>query len=105
MFRDLGHQVGEARALHSLGPVHQALGDHPAAAASLSTALELYRDLGRRLGEPEVLNTTGELLLASSAPTDASLLRTSSHDRHRNHLSSPGSPATSREMVYEMTTP
>ena len=51
LFRDLGHQRGQADALSYLGIVQQLTGDYPAAAASQQQALALYRDLGDRCGQ------------------------------------------------------
>ena len=46
-------------------------GDHPAAAASLTRALQLFRDLGDRRGQAEASVNLGELLLLSSAHREA----------------------------------
>src|SRR5215813_11382657 len=45
--------------------------DHPAAAANIGQALEIFRDLGSRLGEAEALNRLGELSSRTSATSQA----------------------------------
>ena len=55
---DLGSR--RAGALEHLGVVQTVTGDYPAAAASLTRALELFRDLGDRHGEAGALINLGE---------------------------------------------
>jgi tetratricopeptide (TPR) repeat protein len=51
--------------------VQRLTGDHPAATASLTQALELFRDLGDRHGQAGALINLGELLLVSSEYREA----------------------------------
>ena len=67
LFRDLGHQRGEARTLHQLGVVHRATGDYPAATATLTRALHLSSDVADWHGQAWALHDLGELLFLSSA--------------------------------------
>ena len=58
LFRDLGDRHGQAWAL-DLGAVQRLTGDYPAAAASLTQALQLSRDLGDRHGQAWALDDLG----------------------------------------------
>ena len=59
--RQAGDRAGQADALNELGLLQWATGDHPAAAASLTQALELYRGLGDRLGQASALGNLGRV--------------------------------------------
>jgi tetratricopeptide (TPR) repeat protein/transcriptional regulator with XRE-family HTH domain len=54
---------GQAGALYELGIVQLAIGDYPAAGASLARALELFGDLGDRPGQAGALSQLGALQL------------------------------------------
>ena len=64
-------QHGQACALNHLGVVQWLTGDYPAAAASLTQALELFRELGDRQGQAGASINLGELLFLSSAYREA----------------------------------
>jgi tetratricopeptide (TPR) repeat protein/transcriptional regulator with XRE-family HTH domain len=51
-----GDRAGQADALHELGFLQRETDDYPAAAASLTRALELYRGLGDRLGQASAVD-------------------------------------------------
>jgi tetratricopeptide (TPR) repeat protein len=61
--RDLGDQLGQARALNDLGIVRRRSGDYPGAASDLEQALIIYRGLGNRLGQANALSSAGEVKL------------------------------------------
>ena len=61
--RRTGDRAGQADALNELGLLHRVTGDYPAAAASLTRALELYRGLGDRLGQASALDQLGRVQL------------------------------------------
>ena len=50
---------GQAWALHDLGAVQRLTEDYPAAAASLTRALQTFRDLGDRQGQARALHDLG----------------------------------------------
>ena len=56
-----GDRARQADALNELGILQRVTGDYPAAAASLTRALELYRDLGDRLGQASALEQLGRV--------------------------------------------
>ena len=57
--RQAGDRAGQAGALNELGLLQRATGAYPAAAASLTRALELYRGLDDRLGQASALDNLG----------------------------------------------
>ena len=57
----VGDRRGQARALVELSGIQVMTDDFPAAAASVTSALELYRDLGDRAGQGDCLNVLGFL--------------------------------------------
>ena len=59
--RQAGDRPAQARALLLLSLAQAMTGNHPAAAASATRALELYRDLGDRAGQAHALTATGTL--------------------------------------------
>ena len=61
-----GDRAGQAGALNELGLLQRVTGDYPAAAASLTRALELYRDLGDRLGQASALDNLGRVQFETS---------------------------------------
>jgi tetratricopeptide (TPR) repeat protein/transcriptional regulator with XRE-family HTH domain len=64
--RQVGDRPGQAHALLLLGSNMQGMtGDHRAAAASATRALQLYRDLGDRAGQADALHMIGFLHVAT----------------------------------------
>ena len=59
--RQAGDRAGQAGALNELGLLQQMTGAHPAAAASLTQALELYCGVGDRLGQASALDQLGRV--------------------------------------------
>jgi tetratricopeptide (TPR) repeat protein len=57
--RTIGDRLGQAWALTQLGIVQERTGDYPAAAASLTRALQLFHDLGDRRGQACAVNQLG----------------------------------------------
>jgi tetratricopeptide (TPR) repeat protein/transcriptional regulator with XRE-family HTH domain len=73
--RQLGDRLGQANALHDLGPVRWLTGDDPAAAWVLEQALGIYRGLGDRLGQANTLYDLGfARFLTDDYPAAAQLL-------------------------------
>jgi tetratricopeptide (TPR) repeat protein/transcriptional regulator with XRE-family HTH domain len=71
-----GDRAGQADALHELGFLQRETDDYPAAAASLTRALELYRGLGDRLGEASATDNLGWVQMrAADYPAAAASLR------------------------------
>ena len=64
-------RVGQAWTLEGQGVVQRLTGDHPAATASLTQALELFRDLSDRHGQAGASINLGELLSLSLAYREA----------------------------------
>jgi len=58
---EAGDQDAEAGALTDLSDIQQLTGDYPAAAASLTKALDLYRSLANPLEEARTLNELGKV--------------------------------------------
>jgi len=63
IYRDIGNQAGQAKALACLGTVLRGSAAH-IAAVHLGEALRIFRDLSDRGGETTTLNLTGALHLA-----------------------------------------
>ena len=64
--RQVGGRAGQAGALNELGLLQRVTGDYPAAAASLTRALELYRGLRDRLGQASALDNLGRVQFETS---------------------------------------
>ncbi|MGH3239809.1 MAG: hypothetical protein ACRDNL_05475, partial [Spirillospora sp.] len=74
--RSLGNLTGQGDALHALGRLQHASGEHEAASGSLTEALTRYRDAGSRLLEANALNSLGELALDRGGPDGPDEART-----------------------------
>jgi tetratricopeptide (TPR) repeat protein len=85
----IGDRQGQAWALTQLGVVQRRMGDYPAAAASLTQALQLFGDLGDRHGQARAVNDlsvvqrlTGDYPAAAASLTQALQLFGDLGDRH-----------------------
>jgi len=81
--RDAGSQLAEARALADLGDMQYLTDDYPAAAASLTMALDLHRGLGDRLGEANALTNLGNVQQATGDCLTAAVSLTRALDLYR----------------------
>ena len=71
-----GDRAGQADALHELGFLQRETDDYPAAASSLTRALELYRGLGDRLGQASATDNLGWVQMRTADyPAAAASLR------------------------------
>ncbi|MGH3976873.1 MAG: tetratricopeptide repeat protein, partial [Pseudonocardiaceae bacterium] len=61
LFRELGHRVGEADALATLGEAYQRQGHAQQAADHQQQAIALYREIGHPAGEAHALNNLGKI--------------------------------------------
>jgi CHAT domain-containing protein/Tfp pilus assembly protein PilF len=59
IYREIGHQLGEATALLGLGKISNSLAQYPQAIDFYQQALTAYRSMGAREGESTVLNNIG----------------------------------------------
>jgi tetratricopeptide (TPR) repeat protein len=87
--RTAGDRHGQAWTLHQLGVVQWLTGDYPAAAATLTEALELFRDLGHQRGQAWTLHqlgvvhrAAGDYPAATATLTEALELFRDVADRH-----------------------
>ena len=60
IYRAIGHQLGQANCIKSLGDVHLALADYPAARARYDEALTIYRAIGDQLGQANCIRSLGD---------------------------------------------